>query len=66
MVSLMNRLAVLVSPRAWFLNTTSSSHLHKKAHKTQKNSDPDGKPTGLTVKSVTFFFFFLAGGLRNI
>ena len=27
MVSLMNRFGVLVSPRAWFLNTTSSSHL---------------------------------------
>lgn len=27
MVSLMKRLAVFVSPRAWFLNTTSSSHL---------------------------------------
>jgi hypothetical protein len=27
MVSLMKRFGVLVSPRAWFLNTTSSSHL---------------------------------------
>ena len=27
MVSLMNRFGVLVSPLAWFLNTTSSSHL---------------------------------------
>ncbi|XP_021304885.1 uncharacterized protein LOC110430948 [Sorghum bicolor] len=26
-VSLMNRFGVFVSPRAWFLNTTSSSHL---------------------------------------
>jgi hypothetical protein len=30
MVSLMNRFGVLVSPRAWFLNTTSSSHLQTK------------------------------------
>ena len=29
-VSLMKRLGVLVSPRAWFLNTTSSSHLRPK------------------------------------
>lgn len=29
MVSLMKRLGVLVSPRAWFLNTTSSSHLRQ-------------------------------------
>jgi hypothetical protein len=39
MVSLMNRFGVLVSPRAWFLNTTSSSHLqtthaeHDQAHR---------------------------------
>lgn len=29
MVSLMKRFGVLVSPRAWFLNTTSSSHLRQ-------------------------------------
>lgn len=35
MVSLMYRLGALLSPRVWFLNTTSSSHLREPKYKTK-------------------------------